>query len=175
MTHMHYSFFIILYIMPIDICSSLNTISNAAFGNDTLKFMFQGSIALGFAIALMCVLLIMILYPAKSGTSIIIVLKLFLYMFMLSVSFIFIHDSILKRSLNASRASGESMDFIRGVTTGGRDPVYGNYVQIKPTTYEGNYEGNSKERVVEKSSISDEANKILCEYPPEEKKNPYAD
>ena len=163
--------------MPIDIYSSLNNISNAVFGNNMLKAAFQGSIALGFVIALTCILLIMVLYPAKSGTSIVVVFKLFIYIFMASVSFIFIHDSILKKNIAVKYGQGESMDFIRGITTGGRDPVYSHgYIQIKPSTYGGDEEEEKtmSEDAPKEDNISDEIETMKCEYPPEKKVNPYA-
>lgn len=118
--------------MPIDLCSSVNNISNYAFGSSILNSIFGSPVVLAIIISIIMVLLIMFLYPAKPGTSITIIIKMFIYMALSSFLIIFLHDGIIKYALEEEHQEKNNESFMRGTTIGGRDPVYGNYQNINP-------------------------------------------
>lgn len=119
--------------MPIDLCSSVNKISNYAFGSGFLNTLFGSALSIAFVIALIMILLIMIMYPAKSGTSLLIIVKLFIYMFMFGLLVVFLHDGVLKYTLQEKTEDDSNVSIMKGTTLGGRDAVYGNYNSINPT------------------------------------------
>jgi len=121
--------------MPIDIYSSLKKTGQYAFGSSILNSLFGGTWVLAGIIALTMILIIMIMYPAKSGTSISVIFRMFLYMFGISVVLIFLHDGITKYRWQEDREHVEANDFIKNMTVSGRqaDPVYGtNYTMVNP-------------------------------------------
>ncbi len=81
--------------MAIDLYSTLKNTSQWAFGSAILNGILSSSIFVAFVIALIMVLLIMLMYPAKSGTSFSVVCKLFVYMFLGSLLVLFLHDGVL--------------------------------------------------------------------------------
>jgi hypothetical protein len=81
------------------------------------------------------IVLIMIMYPAKSGTPFSVVFKMFLYMFGITLLVVFLHDGILKYVFEEEASSKSSENFMRGTTIEGRqnDPAYGNsYIMVNP-------------------------------------------
>ena len=81
--------------MAIDLYNTLRNTSQWAFGSAILNGILSSSIFVAFVVALLMVLLIMMMYPAKSGTSFSVVCKLFIYMFLGSLFVLFLHDGVL--------------------------------------------------------------------------------
>lgn len=124
--------------MPIDLCSSVNSVSHYAFGSSALNSILSSSIFVAVVIALIMMALIMILYPAKKGTPFFLVGKMFVYMFFISWLVIFLHDSVLRYTFDEDKQKDSSHDFIHHMTN--NDPVYGNYTPVQPTIAKTEYQ-----------------------------------
>lgn len=119
--------------MPIDLCSSVNSVSQYAFGSSALNNILSSSIFVAIVIAIIMTLLIMILYPAKKGTPFFLVGKMFVYMFFISWLVIFLHDSVLRYTFDEDKQTDSSYDFVAQMA-GPKDPVYGSdHKPISPT------------------------------------------
>jgi len=118
--------------MPIDLCSSVNKISNYTFGSGFLNTIFGSSLSVAFVVSIIMILLIMMMYPAKSGTSLLIIVKLFIYMFMFTLLIVFLHDGVLKYAMKENVESETDSSFIKNTATMGGDVVYHNYNNINP-------------------------------------------
>ncbi len=122
--------------MPIDLYSSIKKTSQWAFGSPLLNGVLGSSLFVAVVIALIMMLLIMFLYPAKPGTSFSVVFKMFVYMFFSSLLVIFLHDGVIKYMMEEDLTSKDSEDFMRNTTMQGRlsDPSYAQmYKPIQPT------------------------------------------
>lgn len=125
--------------MPIDLHSSLNGVSEYVFGNSVLKTMLGGSISVAFVIAIIIMLIIMVMYPAKRDTPASTLIKMFIYIFLASMTLIFMHDSILKHNINEHDKQLSNDSIMRNATIGGMDVVYGSsYETIKPSHHTDN-------------------------------------
>lgn len=152
--------------MPIDLYGSLKKSSQWAFGSPLLNSILSSSIFVAGVIALIMVLLITVMYPAKKGTPFSIVAKMFVYMFFGTLLVIFLHDSVLKFMLEEERAAVESESFMKNTTIEDRDPVYGSlYTPIKPGT-------QSKPEAP--PAVPAEDNTLPVIKPPRTGGNPYA-
>ena len=79
----------------------------------------------------MIVILIMVLYPCKKGTSVFIVFKLSFYIFICTYLIMFVHDGVLHKITEKERVGGETDAFIGGL--GDSDVVYGsNAMKVTP-------------------------------------------
>jgi hypothetical protein len=122
--------------MPIDLCGSINKTSQWAFGSPILNSIFGSSVFVAIVIAFIMILLIMVMYPAKSGTSLGIVVKMFIYMLFGSLLIVFLHDGVIKAQYSEQQDDEAAAAFMRNTTMEGRqyDPSYGStYKQISPT------------------------------------------
>jgi hypothetical protein len=108
--------------MPIDLCSSIKKTSQWAFGSSVLNSILGSSVFVSFIIALIMVLLIMIMYPAKAGTPFSVVAKMFVYMLFSSMLVIFLHDGVIKYMFEEEMQEQKEDAIITGGTTG--DLVY---------------------------------------------------
>ena len=177
--------------MPIDLFSSINCISNYTFGNDLLNSLFGSTITVALIISFIMILLVMLMYPAKSGTSIKIVLKMFIYMTIFSTLILFLYKSINKYRWDDEHNDKISSDIMRGVNISDRDIVYGVNnlinpkivdeskikkeleevgqqlnVNISPTKNTDNYYNGS---IIEVNNNSN----LIGDKPPSSNKNPY--
>lgn len=121
--------------MPIDLYSSIDKTSQWAFGSPLLNNVLSSSLFVAIAIALLMCLLIMVMYPAKSGTPFSIVIKMFVYMMFGSLLIIFLHDGVLKYMFKEELDANEADDFMNNVNQEGRvsDPTYSiSHRQINP-------------------------------------------
>jgi hypothetical protein len=122
--------------MPIDLYGGVfKKASNWAFGSPLLNNVLGSSIFVAITIALLMVVLIMIMYPAKSGTSISVVLKMFVYMLFGSLLIVFLHDGVIKYMNDEKLEAAASSSFMQNTTMEGRqyDPAYGStYKLINP-------------------------------------------
>jgi hypothetical protein len=86
------------------------------------------------------IILIMVMYPAKPGTSFSIVAKMFIYMFFGSLLVIFLHDGVLRYLIDDENQNLKAEAFMQNTTSGGReyDPSYGGlYKPVNPTPASG--------------------------------------
>jgi hypothetical protein len=83
--------------MPIDLNYSLNTVSDQAFGNNLISNTLGSILSCALILSIISILLIMFIYPAKSGTSLVTVVKIFIYMFAACAAVLFVHDGIQRR------------------------------------------------------------------------------
>jgi len=121
--------------MPIDLYSSIKKASQWAFGSPLLNGVLGSSLFVAPVIALLMVLIVMVMYPAKTGTPFSIVIKMFIYMLFGSLLIIFLHDGVIKYMMEEEYSSKDSDELMRNLTIQGRtaDPSYErNYNLIKP-------------------------------------------
>ncbi len=121
--------------MPIDLYSTAKKTSQWAFGSPFLNKILGSSLFVAGVVALLMVLLIMVMYPAKTGTSFSIVVKMFIYMFFGSLLVIFLHDGVVRYIMEDERQNLAADSFMQNATQGGReyDPSYGSlYKPINP-------------------------------------------
>lgn len=115
--------------MPIDLNHSLNTISDQAFGNNIISSTVGDVLSCALIIAIIAILLIMFIYPAKSGTSLVTVVKIFIYMFAASAAILFVHDGIQRRRW---RDEEEQRD-LQDLNPNNRDFMHSNEQPVQPT------------------------------------------
>ncbi len=121
--------------MPIDLHSSLKGASQWAFGSPLLNSVLGSSIFVAFVIALLMVLSIMFMYPAKAGTPFSVLAKLFVYMFFGTMLIVFLHDGVIKYIIEEEYTEKDNEYFMQNTTLEGRraDPSYsGMYKIVSP-------------------------------------------
>ncbi len=159
--------------MPIDINSSINSITREVFGNNLLSTMVGKPWALGLFISVVFMFLIMIYYPAKSSVKMSTIFKIFVYIFISTTCLIFIHDGVLKNRYEEKNTEDTSADMITAI--GGNDPVYGNYSKVTPEHRQMNIipEPSIEETVKEVERIVQElpTKTLGGAMPPPEKQN----
>lgn len=106
--------------MPVDINSSIKQASQWAFGSSFLNSVLSNSFFVAVLIALIMVILIMFMYPAKSGTSMLVLVKLFVYMLLGTVLVVFLHDSVIKYTIEEEEVRRSRQELFSGVTPDGR-------------------------------------------------------
>ena len=120
--------------MPIDLYSSSKAASRWAFGSPFLNKILGSSLFVSGIVAFLMILLIMVMYPAKPGTSFSIVVKMFIYMFFGSLLVIFLHDGVVRYLTEEERNEKQADAFMQNITQTGRtsDPSYA--AMYKPIT-----------------------------------------
>jgi hypothetical protein len=121
--------------MPIDLYGSLKKTSQWAFGSPLLNNILSSNLFVALVISVIMILLIMIMYPAKSGTPFSIIAKMFIYMFFGTALIIFLHDSVLKYMIQEEGDADSDVNIMRNTTSEGRvaDPAYASlYTPINP-------------------------------------------
>lgn len=123
--------------MPIDFSSTTKSAERWAYGSPFLNKILGSSVFVAGAVSFLMIMLIMVMYPARSGTSFSIVLKMFVYMFFGSLLVIFMHDGFLRHMTEESHTEKQSEAFMQNITQSGRaaDPSYASmYKPITPST-----------------------------------------
>lgn len=110
--------------MPIDLNHSLNTISEQAFGNNIISGTLGNVMSCALIIAIIAIVLIMFIYPAKSGTPLLVVVKIFIYMFAATAALIFIHDGIKRRHQTDGDRDADHLNLVTQSNPENRDVVY---------------------------------------------------
>jgi hypothetical protein len=85
--------------MPVDLCASLNRTGDYAFGSPFLNSLFGNKIIVSVLIALIVVVIVMLIYPAKKGTDYGLLIKIFIYVAAFTGIVIFLHDGILEANV----------------------------------------------------------------------------
>ena len=110
--------------MPIDLLSSIKKTSQWTFSSPTLNNILGSSFFVSIVIALLMVLLIMIMYPAKKHTPVSVLLKMFIYMFFGTMLIVFLHDGVIKTMYDEEQQNSEADDLMSGVNITNADAVY---------------------------------------------------
>lgn len=119
--------------MPIDLNHSLNTVSEQVFGNSLLANIFGNVLSTALILAIIAVILIMFIYPAKPGTSFVVVVKIFIYMFGAAAALIFLHDGIRNKRAALQANRDEQLDLITQTNPADRDMIYSQEAQeVRP-------------------------------------------
>ena len=108
--------FFLKYKMPIDFNSSINKVSTFTFGSPILNTLLNSPFAVSFAISVMCVVLIMFLYPAKSGTPIMTLVRLFIYTLLSTTLLVFLHDGVRSSIHKENNTNKKDEELMRGIT-----------------------------------------------------------
>ena len=104
----------------------INEISNVVFGSSVLNNVFGNSIIVAIVIALLMIILIMLMYPAKAGTPFSVILRIFLYMCLGTSLIILLHNGVIKHRNEAAAENETVGGFADGFVDGGKnDPSYG--------------------------------------------------
>ena len=82
--------------MTIELLSCTRQVNQYANDSIGINKLLSNTGALAFIISLLMVLIIMVFYPAKSGTGFYVLIKIFIYMFGGTFLLMFIHDGLLK-------------------------------------------------------------------------------
>jgi hypothetical protein len=118
--------------MPVDLGSTIKKTSRFIFSSNLLNNILGSSLFLSILISIFMLLVVMINYPAKSGTPISVLCKLFIYMFFGSLAFIFLHDGIIKNFFEEEEMERQENDVLQGTNSLNQDIVYGK-TMIDPT------------------------------------------
>ena len=173
--------------MPIDLLSCTKKTSKWAFASPVINNILGNSIFVASIIALLMVVIIMIMYPAKSGTPFSIVIKMFVYMFFGSLLVVFLHDGVIKHMIEEQYETSKAMDFMESATMEGRqnNPAYSNlYQKIDPTQSNvpvinlSNIQSQPEEKTVSgdatsRSSGDATSRNLVGPRPPQMPRNPF--
>lgn len=110
--------------MPIDLNDSLNNISARAFGSPVISGALGNVLSCAAILSIIAIVLIMFIYPAKSGTSFVVVVKIFIYMFAASAALIFIHDGIRSKRSAYQNTASDQYDLVTQSNPADRDVIY---------------------------------------------------
>lgn len=119
--------------MTIDLGNSIRKTSNVVFSSNFLNNILGNSIFVAVIITVIFMLLVMVMYPAKRGTSGLVLIKMLIYMFFGSLLVVFLHDGVIKHTIEEANGDRESTDFMRGTTMEGKDIVYGQTRPVQPS------------------------------------------
>lgn len=112
--------------MAIDLNDTVKSVSNWAFGSPLLNGILGSSVFIAILISIIMILLIMIFYPAKSGTPASVLFKMFVYMFFSTLLVVFLHDAVKKYTYDNEKNEEDQEILTTNVTGNGRNnnPAY---------------------------------------------------
>lgn len=99
--------------MPIDIGTSINSIGNYVFGNDSLKYLFSNSLIVSIIISIIVLLLTLQIVNIKHK-SLYKICKLLIYITLSTFFIIFIHNGVNKNNENIKNRTGVTSSFMDG-------------------------------------------------------------
>lgn len=97
--------------MPFDFGEGLSTVNKYIFEGSILGPSFGNGFIVGAIIAFAMLLIVMIMYPAKSGTSVVVLFKMLFYMTIASVSILFLHDGVVSKKYQKKIEQLQDDDF----------------------------------------------------------------
>lgn len=103
--------------MPLDLHNSVRDASLWAFGSPVLNGLLNSSLFLSGIISATMILLIMFMYPAKSGTSFSVVFKMFVYMYFITLGLLFLHDSFVRHIAIEECSAHDTKLFMQNVSS----------------------------------------------------------
>jgi hypothetical protein len=96
--------------MPLNFSSLASKINTAVFESNILNKCLANNFLFAFCISLFFITLVMIIYPAKKGTSISVVIKLFIYIYLTLLCLLLLHDGVAKKNWNADHKERQNND-----------------------------------------------------------------
>lgn len=102
--------------MTIELLACTRQVNKYASDSIGLNKLLSHTGILALMISLLMVLIIMVFYPAKPGTSFYILVKIFLYMFTGTLLLVFLHDGILKDQYENTAHDLDLNDMVTNVT-----------------------------------------------------------
>lgn len=144
--------------MPVDLYGSIRKTSQWAFDSPILNNILASSLFVAVSIALIMVLIVMIMYPAQSGTSILVVIKMFIYMFLSSLLIVFLHDGVMKFLAEEKDNELETTQFMQNTTLEGRanDPAYQNLYKKVQINGSGEETNDSNENTTDQNNSTND-------------------
>ena len=125
--------------MPFELAESFKNTCSMTFTSRGINSIFCSKIYTSAILTVMILVLIMVLYPGKSGTSILIIGKLGLYIFLVSMAVIFIHDGVVHSSYTNKKTDDDNKSFMNDLNE--KNPIYKpDDLQVRPNT-DGVYGG----------------------------------
>ena len=119
--------------MPIDFNETLKKTTQWAFGSPLLNSILGSGLFMAIVISLIMVIIVMLVYPAKNGAQFKPIAKMFIYMFIGTVFLMFLHDGILKHTIEEEISRKEIDNLSFGVQRRQVNPAYsGAHQQITP-------------------------------------------
>lgn len=115
--------------MPIDFLSTTNSLQSAV-ESSWANTIFGGTVSTAVMISILFVLLIMVMYPAKSGTSFWIVIKMWLYSLVAVGVLLFLHDGVIQAKLKKEHQDGLNEISVQPSREayGAADPAYSGFI-----------------------------------------------
>ena len=136
--------FVVINIMPIDFNNTITSLSKKTFGNTFLSSLFGNTISVSFMISLVIILIIMIMYPAKSGTKFTIFAKMMIYIYFSVLLITFLHDSVVKYKIKQDLDNNIEEDGMNNITVG-NDIIYSTEkINPMPTNTKFNKQNNEQ-------------------------------
>jgi hypothetical protein len=118
--------------MPIDLCNSIKGVGGYASSSSTLSGVFGSTIFTACLVTFVMILIVLVMYPAKRGTSFFVVGKMFVYMFMGNLLMLFLHGGVIKTSALAEYDRRVTSDFATSLSE--PNLTHGNdYRQVVPS------------------------------------------
>lgn len=102
--------------MTIELLACTRQVNKYASDSIGLNKLLSHTGILALMISLLMVLIIMVFYPAKPGTSFYILVKIFVYMFTGTLLLVFLHDGILKDQYENTAHDLDLNDMVTNVT-----------------------------------------------------------
>jgi len=152
----------------IDFNSSTKKATNWVFTSSTLNSLLGNSLSLAITISLLMVLIVMVMYPAKQGSSFSIIIKMFIYMFLGSTIFIFLHDGIINNNIMSELKDSKGDELFSNMNSKDRqespaDIVYGSVkkeVKVDIKDLSDKKEEKIEDKIEESSQILGGKNKL---------------
>jgi hypothetical protein len=104
-----------IHTMTIELLSCTRQVNEYANDSIGINKLLSNTGALAFIISLLMVLIIMVFYPAKSGTGFYVLIKIFIYMFGGTFLLMFIHDGLLKSAFMEYSKGADLSEIVNAV------------------------------------------------------------
>lgn len=159
--------------MPIELNGLTKYAGDATYSSFIGKYIIN-NFTLAFIISSIMVILIMICYPAKSGTSFIIIIKIFIYSYLFNVFILHLHDNIIKNNNNIEKEFPTDNYYPNKPLPVRPGPVNNNE-KINNVTMEKEIEEEieNAQNIPKLPDIVPQISKLPTKYPPVQGGNPY--
>jgi hypothetical protein len=108
--------------MPINLGDKIRSLEQNVYQSTIVDTLFRSTLSATLLIAGLVLLIIMVLYPAKPGTSGLVLIKMLVYIVMVTFVVLFIHGGIIKYHTKMVMIENDQNELIQSITN--RDPVY---------------------------------------------------
>lgn len=118
--------------MPFELSNVVKNTFQLSLNSQGLNVLFCNKFYTTAILTFVIIVLIMMIYPCKKGTSLTVIGKLTLYIFLSVLMIIFVHDGVLYKDSVEKLGDDKTSDFINNITK--EDVVYGgDSVVVSPT------------------------------------------